>query len=74
MREIFVLRYKNLNMIEAFENHDDAVDAGAEYIVEIGTADGLSEDKLNNEVSTFIKYKDCEIVELYCCEVKEARQ
>lgn len=74
MRKVFVLRYKNLNIIEAFENHDDAADAGAEYIVEIGTSDGWSEDKLNDEVSAFIKYKDCEIVELYCCEVKEAHQ
>lgn len=74
MRQVYVLRYKGLDIVEAFESYDDAIDAGAEYIVEIGTADGLSEDKLNNEVSAFIKYKDCEIVELYCCEVKEARQ
>lgn len=74
MREVFVLRYKDLNIIEAFENHDDAVDTGTEYIVEMGTSDGLSEDKLNEELCSFTKYKDCEIVELYCCEVKEARQ
>lgn len=30
--------------------------------------------KLNEELRLFIKYKDCKIVELYCCEVKEARQ
>lgn len=74
MRKIFVLRYKDLNIIEAFEDYGDALGTGTEYIVEIGTSDGLSEDKLNDEVSAFIKYKDCEIVELYCCEVKEARQ
>lgn len=74
MKEVFVLQYKGPNAIEVFESHDDAVDAGAEYIVEIGTADGLSEDKLNNEVSTFVRYKVCEVVELYCCNVKEARQ
>lgn len=74
MRKVFVLRYKNLNIIEAFENHDDAADAGAEYVTKMGTSDGWSENKLNEELRLFIKYKDCKIVELYCCEVKEARQ
>lgn len=74
MRQVFVLRYKNLNMIEAFETRDNAVDAGAKYVAEMGASDGWSEDKLNEELRLFIKYKDCETVELYGCEVKEARQ
>lgn len=45
MRKVFVLRYKNLDIIEAFENHDDAADAGAEYVTKMGTSDGWSEDK-----------------------------
>lgn len=74
MRQVYVLRYKGPDIVEAFESYDDAIDAGAEYVAEMGTSDGWSEDKLSEELRLFIKYKDCEIVEFYCCEVKEARQ
>lgn len=74
MKEVFVLRYKCLNVVEVFESHDDAVDAGVEHIAELGACDGWSGDEINDEISTFIRYKVCEVVELYCCGVKEACQ
>lgn len=74
MRQVSVLRYQGSNVIKVFESYDDAVNAGVEFITEIGTYSAWSEDEINSEISAFIKYKVCEIVELYCCEVKEARQ
>lgn len=74
MRQVFVLQYKGPNAVEVFESHDDAVDAGVEYIAELGACDGWSGDEINNEISAFIRYKVCEVVELYCCGVKEACQ
>lgn len=73
MKEVFVLRYKYPNVVEAFESYDDAVDAGVEFITEMGACNAWSEDEINDEVSAFIEYKTSEAVELYCCEVKEAR-
>ena len=69
-----MLRYKYPNVVEAFESYDDAVDAGVEFITEMGACNAWSEDEINDEVSAFIEYKTSEAVELYCCEVKEARQ
>lgn len=74
MKEVFVLRYKYPNVVEVFESYDDAVDAGVEFITEMGACNAWSEDEINDEVSAFIEYKTSEAVELYCCEVKEARQ
>ena len=74
MRQIYVLRYKYPNKVEAFESYDDAVNAGAEFITEIGACSDWSEDEINDEVSAFTEYKTCEAVELYCCDIKEARQ
>ena len=74
MKEVFVLRYKYPNVVEAFESYDDAVDAGVEFITEVGAWNAWSEDETNDEVSAFIEYKTCEAVEFYCCEVKEACQ
>ena len=74
MRQVFILRYKCPNRIEAFESYDDAVNAGVDFIVEMGDWNIQSEDDINDEVSAFIEYKTCEVVELYCCEVKEARK
>ena len=69
-----MLRYKGPNVVEVFESHDDAVDAGVEYIAEMGAENGLSEMEINDEVSEFIQFKNNEVVELYICNVKEARQ
>ena len=74
MRQIYVLRYKYPNKVEAFESYDDAVNAGVEFITEIGACSDWSEDEINDEVSAFTEYKICEAVELYCCDIKEARQ
>ena len=74
MGYIYVLRYKYPNAVEAFESYDDAVDAGVEFITEMGEVNGLSEMEINDEVSEFVQFKNTEAVELYCCEVKEARQ
>ena len=74
MRQIYVLRYKYPNKVEAFESYDDAVNAGVEFITEIGACSDWSEDEINDEVSAFTEYKTCEVVELYCCDIKEARQ
>lgn len=74
MKEVFVLQYKGPNAVEVFESYDDAVDAGAKYVVELGRCDGWSEEEISDEVSTFVRYKVCEVVELYCCRVKEACQ
>ena len=74
MRKVFVLQYKGPNVVEAFESYDDAVNAGVEFITEIGKYSAWSENEINDEVSAFIKYEVCETVELYCCEVEEARQ
>ena len=74
MGHIYVLRYKYPNVVEAFESYDNAVDAGVEFITEMGALNTWSEDEINDEISSFIEYKTCEAVELYCCEVKEARQ
>lgn len=74
MRQVFVLQYKDPNVVEAFESYDDAVNAGVEFIVEMGAENGLSEMEINDEVSEFIQLKNNEIVELYICNVKEARQ
>ena len=74
MGYIYVLRYKYPNAVEAFESYDDAVDAGVEFITEMDEANGLSEMEINDEVSEFVQFKNTEAVELYCCEVKEARQ
>lgn len=74
MRQVFVLRYKYPNRAEAFESYDDAVNAGVEFITEMGKWNAWSEDEINDEVSAFVEYKNCEAVEFYCCDVKEARQ
>lgn len=74
MRQVFVLQYKGPNVVEAFESYDDAVNAGVEFIVEMGAENGLSEMEINDEVSEFIQLKNNGIVELYICNVKEARQ
>lgn len=74
MKEVFVLRYKYPNVVEAFESYDDAVDAGVEFITEMGGANGLSEMEINDEVSEFVQFKNAEAVEFYRCEVKEACQ
>lgn len=74
MRQVYVLRYKGPNVIEVFESYDDAVEAGVEFITDMGKANMLSEMKINGEVSEFVRFKDTETVELYCCEVEEARQ
>ena len=74
MRQIYVLRYKYPNKVEAFESYDDAVTDGVEFITEIGACSDWSEDEINDEVSAFTEYKTCEAVELYCCDIKEARQ
>lgn len=74
MRQVYVLRYKGPDIVEAFESYDDAIDVGVEFITEIGEYNTWPEDEINDEVSAFIEYKVCEMVELYCCEVKEARQ
>lgn len=74
MRQIYVLRYKYPNKVEAFESYDDAVNAGVEFITEIGACSDWSEDEINDEVSAFTEYKTCEAVELYCCDIKEAHQ
>lgn len=74
MRQVFVLQYKGPNVVEAFESYDDAVNAGVEFIVEMGAENGLSEMKINDEVFEFIQFKNNEIVEFYICNVKEARQ
>ena len=74
MRQIYVLRYKYPNKVEAFESYDDAVNAGVEFITEIGACSDWSEDEINDEVSAFTEYKTCEAVELYGCDIKEAHQ
>lgn len=74
MRQVYVLRYKGPNVTEVFESYDDAVEAGVEFITEMGEANGLSEMEINEEVYEFVRFKDVETVECYCCEVKEARQ
>ena len=74
MKEVFVLRYKYPNVVEAFESYDDAVDAGVEFITEMGGANGLSEMEINDEVSEFVQFKNVEAVEFYHCAVREARQ
>lgn len=72
MKEVFVLHYKGPDAVEVFESYDDAVEAGAEYV--LGRCDGWSEEEISDEVSAFVRYKVCEVVELYCCRVKEACQ
>lgn len=74
MRQVFVLRYKYPNEIEAFESYDDAMDTGVDFITQMGEANGLSEMEINDEVFEFVQFKDTEMVEFYCCNVKEARQ
>ena len=74
MRQVFVLQYKGPNVVEAFESYDDAVNAGVEFTAEMGAENGLSEMEINDKVSEFIQLKNNEIVELYICNVKEARQ
>ena len=74
MRQVYVLRYKYPNIVEAFESHDDAMDAGVEFITEMGEANGLSEMEINDEVSEFVQFKNAKAVEFYRCEVKEVRQ
>ena len=74
MRQVYVLRYKGPDIVEAFESYDDAIDVGVEFITEIGEYNTWPKDEINDEVSAFIEYKVCEMVELYCCEVKEAHQ
>lgn len=72
MRQVFVLRYKCPNEVEAFESYDDAVNAGVEFITEMGVWNAWSEEEINDEVSAFVESKNCEAAELYCCNVKEA--
>lgn len=74
MRKVFVLRYKGPDIVEAFESCDDAMGVGVEFITEMGKAKGLSEMEINEEVYEFVRFKDVEAVEFYCCKVKEARQ
>lgn len=74
MRQVYVLRYKGPDIVEAFESYDDAIDVGVEFITEMGKVKGLSEMEINEEVYEFLQFKDVETVECYCCEVKEARQ
>ena len=74
MREVFLIRYKNSNQIEAFEDFDDAMNAGVDYISQMGAELNWTEDEINDEVCSFIDYNDVDLVEFYPCEVKEARQ
>lgn len=74
MRQVYVLRYKGPNVIEVFESYDDAVEAGVEFITEMGEANGLSEMEINGEVSKFVQFKNAEAVEFYCCNVEEVRK
>lgn len=74
MKEVFLIRYKNLNQIEAFEDFDDAMNAGADYISQMGADLNWTEDEINDEICSFIDYNDVDLVEFYSCEVKEARQ
>lgn len=74
MKEVFVLYYKGPNVVAAFENYDDAIEAGVEFITEMGEANGLSEMEINDKVSEFVQFKNAEAVEFYCCIVNEARQ
>ena len=69
-----MLRYKYPNRVEAFESYDDAINAGVDFIAEMGAWNTWSEDEINDEVSAFIEYATSESLELYCCEVKGARQ
>ena len=57
MRQVYVLRYKYPNKVEAFESYGDAVNAGVDFIVEMGDWNIWSEDEINDEVSAFIEYK-----------------
>lgn len=74
MKEVFVLYYKGPNVVAAFESYDDAIEAGVEFITEMGEANGLSEMEINDKVSEFVQFKNAEAVEFYCCHVNEARQ
>ena len=64
MRQVFILRYKGPNVVEAFESYDDAIDAGVEFITEMGACSVLSEDEINGEVSTFSEDRVCDTGEV----------
>lgn len=74
MRQVFVLRYTGPNCVEAFEDYNEAVDTGVDFITQIGEASNWSEDEINDEVSYFRQFKVSEVVEFYCCDIKEACQ
>ena len=74
MRQVFILRYKYPNEVEAFESYDDAMDAGVDFISQIGNYENWPLEDINDAVSEFVQFKDTEVVEFYCCNVKEACQ
>ena len=67
MMQIYVLRIKQQNTVEAFESQSDAVNTGVDFIQVVGNMHKWSESKINDEVSRFTQSNNSELVEFYCC-------
>lgn len=65
MKEIFLIRYKNSDQVEAFEDFDDAMNAGVDYISQMGEELNWTEYEINDEVCSFIDFEESCFVELY---------
>lgn len=67
MMQIYVLRIKQQNTVEAFESRSDAVNTGVDFIQVVGNMHKWSEGKIHDEVSRFTQHNNSELVEFYCC-------
>lgn len=72
--QIFVIRFKPQNEVEAFEHLDDAINTGVEFIRVHGMWRKWTEGKTHEEISKFTQHKNSELVEFYTCSVRESAE
>lgn len=72
--QVFVIRFKAYNELEAFESIEDAINTGVEFIRVNSRWRNWSEGKTNEEISKFTQYKNSELVEFYTCSVRESAE
>lgn len=68
--EVFLIRNKKTNQIEAFTKFDDAMNAGAEYISQMGKKLNWTQDEIDDEICYFFEYKTTDMVEFYFCSIQ----
>ena len=68
--EVFLIRNKKTNQIEGFTKFDDAMNAGADYISQMGKELNWTQDEIDDEICYFFEYKTTDMVEFYFCSIQ----